>query len=124
MADRHAEFWLREYEAAHGFRPPFEKKDGVILHTLLNHYEDRWAMAYAIRRYHAMNEDPVISQNGWSTPVFRSRYAGSHADYCERRAKDRTGRFKAELAAIAKVPAVAKAVESVVASQGKLRLVR
>ena len=57
-------------------------------------------------------------------PGFQEPVRGDPRDYCERRAKDRTGRFKAELAAIAKVPAVAKAVESVVASHGKLRLVR
>jgi hypothetical protein len=82
MADPLADYWVQVFTEAHGFSPMFERKDAVQLHQLLKHYGSRYALAWAIREFHKQ-DDPFVSERGWTVAVFKSRYAGLHARYSE-----------------------------------------
>lgn len=82
MSDRLADFWCQEYKAARGVKALFSKRDAVILHQLLDHAEDRWALAYAIRKY-LRTDDDYTRRNGWSVKGFHGRVQGLLVEYRE-----------------------------------------
>ena len=67
-----ADFWVREFEAQHGVKPIFERRDGVILAKLHAHFEDDDGLAWAIRKY-LKDADSFVANSGWSVPVFKLR---------------------------------------------------
>lgn len=77
------EFWTREFERVHGFPPLFEKKDAVMLQNLRKHFNDPFALAWAIKKFMS-DEDPFIAKAGWSVPAFKNRVQGMMSDFYKR----------------------------------------
>jgi len=79
------EFWVRQYEEVHGFRPMFERRDAILLHKLREHFDDH-AIAWAIKKYIRCTDD-FVARTGWSVPAFKSRVQGYIADFHKRAIK-------------------------------------
>ena len=73
------DFWVKQFEGQHGFRPLMEKRDVVLLHKLRENFDDL-ALTYAIKRY-MKERDDFVEKTGWSVPAFKSRVQGYIAAY-------------------------------------------
>jgi len=99
-----AAFWTEQYEKLRGVRCIFEKKDAVILHSLLKLTGEgtvgRNDLAHCIVAYLSDDSDEFLAKAGWSVPVFQKRFQGLYLQRVKEREKQATIRKRQDTASL------------------------